>query len=83
MANPASRLGRFVAEALIVVPALALGLAWAGVTAAGLMDPSIIDRHRTDIERVMSLLLFGCVGCFIGGLLLFALTRGRRPREPD
>jgi hypothetical protein len=79
MANPTSGFGRFLAEALIVVPALALGLAWAGVTLAGLMDPTLIDRHGVEIARVMTLLLTGCVACFAAGLVLFALTRGSRP----
>jgi hypothetical protein len=82
MANLTSGVARFVAEALIIIPALAMGLVWAGVTVAGLLDPSFVGRHLTGISRLMTWLLIACIGCFAGGFVLLTLTRGRRRNGP-
>ena len=72
---------RFVAEALVILPALALGVVWALVTLAGLFHGTTVTRHRPEIEELMTLLLIVSVGCFTLGVLLFAASRGRR--RPD
>jgi hypothetical protein len=74
----ASGLTAFFAEALILLPALALGLVWAGVIFMGLFSAVEIEHHRPAIEHLMTLLLIVAVGCFTLGVLLFALARGRR-----
>jgi hypothetical protein len=78
MARSGSSIGRRVAEALIVIPLLSLGVAWSGVILAGAMDATLVDRHRPEVERLMSLLLIGCVASFIAGVILYVLTRGPR-----
>lgn len=81
MANPMSGVGRLLAEALMIAPVLVLGLAWAAVTLAGLLDPTLVELHRSWIEELMTLLLFGCLACFVGGVILFLLTRGSKPGD--
>lgn len=79
MARSSFGVGRLMAEALIVVPALALGLAWSGLVLGGLMDKTLIDRHLPEIARLLSLLFITCVSCFGLGVVLFVFVRGRRP----
>jgi hypothetical protein len=78
MSRLTSGAGRFVAEALILLPAVTLGLVWAGVVFAGLFHTTAVSRHRPAIEELMTTLLFLCVGCFSLGVLLFSVTRQRR-----
>jgi Mn2+/Fe2+ NRAMP family transporter len=70
--------GRFIAEALILLPALALGVVWTGVVASGLFHASAVMRHRPVIEELMTLLLLVCIVCFSVGVVLFSATRRRR-----
>jgi hypothetical protein len=70
--------GRFVAEALILLPVLGLGLVWAAVIFTGLFQGTTISRHRPAIEELMTFLLLLCVGCCTVGVLLFSATRWRR-----
>jgi hypothetical protein len=78
MSRLTSGVGRFLAEALIVLPALTLGLVWTGVVFAGLFHTTAVSRHRPAIEELMTALLFLSVACFSIGVLLFSLTRQRR-----
>jgi hypothetical protein len=78
MSRLTSGAGRFFAEALILLPALTLGLVWTGVIFAGLFHTTAISRHRPAVEELMTTLLFLCVGCFSFGVLLFSVTRQRR-----
>lgn len=78
MSRLTSRAGRFVAEALILLPALALGLVWVGVVLTGLFGPSAVTRRHPAIEDLMTVLLFVCVSCFSVGVVLFSATRRRR-----
>lgn len=70
--------GRFIAEALILLPALTLGVVWTGVVVTGLFRASAVTRHRPAIEDLMTALLLVCVGCFTVGVVLFAANRRRR-----
>lgn len=83
MVNPAPRLARTFGEALMIIPPLALGLTWAGIVLVALIDNSLVDRHKLWIDKVMILLLMGCVACFGLGMLAFAAARGGRRRPPS
>jgi hypothetical protein len=78
MSRLVSGAGRFVAEALILLPALALGLVWTGVVFGGLFHALAIARHRPAIEELMTYLLLLCIVCFSVGVVLFNVTRRRR-----
>jgi hypothetical protein len=78
MSRLVSGAGRFVAEALILLPALTFGLVWSGVIFAGLFHIAPMSRHRPAIEELMTMLLFLCVGSFMIGVVLFNATRQRR-----
>lgn len=78
MSRLASGAGRFVAEALILLPALAIGLVWTGLIFMGLFNATAISRHRTAIEELMTMLLIVAVVSSTLGFLLFAATRERR-----
>lgn len=78
MSRLTSRAGRFVAEALILLPALALGLVWVGVVLSSLFGASGVTRRHPAIEDLMTVLLFVCVSCFAVGVVLFSATRRRR-----
>ena len=78
MSRFVSGAGRFFAEALMLLPALTLGLVWTGVVSAGLFHATAVSRHRPAIEELMTVLLFLCVGCFSLGAVLFSATRQRR-----
>ena len=73
-----SEAGRFVAEALVLLPALSLALVWVGVIFSGLFHATGLTRHRPAVDELMTALLFLCVGCFTVGALLFTATRWRR-----
>ena len=74
----ASEAGRFVAEALILLPTLAIGLVWTGMVFAGLFNATLVSHHRPAIEELMTMLLIVAAGCSTLGFLLFAATRDRR-----
>jgi putative Mn2+ efflux pump MntP len=78
MSRLTSGAGRFLAEALILLPALTLGLVWTGVVIVGLFHATTVSRHRPAIEELMTALLLVCVGCFTLGVLLFSASRQRR-----
>lgn len=78
MSKLPSEAGRFIAETLIVLPALGLGLVWTGVVVSGLFHGTTISHHRPAIEELMTTLLLVCIGCFTVGVVLFSATRWRR-----
>jgi len=78
MSRLTSGAGRFFAEALILLPALVLGLVWTSVVFAGLFHATMVTRHRPAIEELMTALLLLCVACFSVGVVLFSATRQRR-----
>lgn len=72
---------RTVSEVLIILPALALAVTWVGIVVLGLLDRSLVGRHRVEIRQILTLLLIACIVGFVAGAIGFVASRRRRPTE--